>query len=118
LTKIIKDTIEEYKGTYTRMRSYEFMAEHDEFSASKFGLHPTKFLKKHETDMINNEMENEVRRKNWLDEARAQVILLRQHQGEPYDQTQQNTWTLDSHAEQTRKMEKCDAIRLEHLPTH
>ena len=63
-------------------------------------------------------MENEVRRKSWLNEARAQVILLRQYQGEPYDLTQENKWRLDSHSEQTRKMERCDAIGLEHLPIH
>jgi hypothetical protein len=63
VTQIIEDTIEEYKGTYTRMRSHEIMAEQDEFAASKFVLHPTKFLQKHETDMIDNEMENEVRRR-------------------------------------------------------
>jgi hypothetical protein len=73
--------MEEYKDTYTRMRSYEIMAGHGEFSASKFALQPTKSLQKHETDMINSEMEDEVRRNSWLNEARAQVILLRQYQG-------------------------------------
>ena len=95
------------------MRSYEFRAAHDEFdelSASKFDFHPTRFLTKDEMDMINNEMKDETRRKNWLNEARAQVIQLRQYQGEPYDLTQQNEWRLDSTSEQTREMEQCDAI--------
>ena len=68
------------------MRSCECRAAHDEFdelSASKFDFHPTKFLTKEAMDMINNEMKDEVRRKNWLNEARAQVILFRQYQGEP-----------------------------------
>jgi hypothetical protein len=94
------------------------MAGQDKFSASKFTLHPTGFLQKRERDIIDNEMKNDVRRKSWLNEARAQVIQLRQYQGEPYDLTQQNEWRLDSTSEQTREMEQCDAIRLEHLPIH
>jgi hypothetical protein len=94
------------------------MAEQDKFSASEFTLFPTRFLQKSERGIIDNEMKNEVRRKSWLNEARAQVIQLRQDQGEPYDLTQQNEWRLDSTSEQTREMERCDAIRLEHLPIH
>ena len=102
VTRIIEDTIEEYRDTCACMRSYEIMAEQDKFSASKFTLHPTEFLQKRERGIIDNEMKNDVRRKSWLNEARAQVIQLRQYQGEPYDLTQQNEWRLDSTLEQQR----------------
>jgi hypothetical protein len=75
VTQIIEDTIEEYRDTCARMRSYEIMAAQDKFSAIKFTLHPTEFLQNRERDIIDNEMENEVRRKSWPNEARAQVIL-------------------------------------------
>ena len=76
VTQIIEDTImEEYRDTYARMRSYEIMAAQDKFSTSKFSLHPTKFLQQHERDISDNEMEDDIRRRSWLNEARAQVIL-------------------------------------------
>jgi hypothetical protein len=118
---IIDDTIKEYECAYIRMRSYEIRAARDNFnelSVNKFTLHPTEFLTGDEMNTINNELRNETRRNNWLNEARAQLILHRQYQDVPYDQTQEDTWTLDTHEEQTRKMERCDAIRLKHLPTH
>jgi hypothetical protein len=102
VTRIIKDTIKEYRNAYARMRSYEIMAEQDKFSASEFTRFPTRFLQKSERDIIDNEMKNDVRQKSWLNEARAQVIQLRQYQGEPYDLTQQNEWRLDSTLEQQR----------------
>jgi hypothetical protein len=102
VTQIIDDTIEEYEYAYIRMRSYEIRAARDDFnelSVNKFDHHPTRFLTEDEMDMINNEMKDETRRKNWLNEARAQLILHRQYQGVPYDQTQENTWTLGPHEE-------------------
>jgi hypothetical protein len=79
------------------------MAERDGFSASEFTLFPTRFLEKSVRDIIYNEMENDIRRKSWFNEARAQVIQHRQQQGELYDLTQQNEWRLDFTSEQQRR---------------
>jgi hypothetical protein len=98
---------------YIRMRSHEIRAARDDFnelSVNEFDPHPTEFLTKYEMNTINNEMRDETRRNNWLNEARAQLILHRKYQDVPYDQTQEDTWTLDTPEEQTRKMERCDAI--------
>jgi hypothetical protein len=102
VTRIVKDTIKEYRNAYARMRSYEIMAERDGFSASEFTLFPTRFLEKSERAIIHNEMENDIRRKSWLNEARAQVIQHRQQQDEPYDLTQQNEWRPNFTSEQQR----------------
>jgi hypothetical protein len=103
------------------MRSYGIRAERGgfvELSANKFDLHPTRLLTEEEKDMINNEMEDETRRESWLNEARAQLTLHERYQGVPYHQTQEDMGKLDTHEEQTRNMERADAIRPKHLPTH
>jgi hypothetical protein len=77
-TLITNDAIEEYEYAYIRMRSYEIRAARNGFvetSANKFDLQPTRYLTEDEMDMINNEMKDETRRKNWLNEARAQLKL-------------------------------------------
>ena len=118
---IIADSIEEIEYTYTRMRSYEFRAERDNFvdeSATKFDLDLIKLLTAEEKDMISNEMKDEIRRESWRNEARAQLALHGRYQGIPYHQTQEEMFEIFVQEEQTRNRERADAIRLKHLPTH
>jgi hypothetical protein len=120
-TIIIADAIEEIEYTYTRMRSYEFRAERDNFvdeSATKFDLDLIKLLTAEEKDRISNEMKDEIRRKSWRNEARAQLALHEGHQGMPYHQTQEEMFEIFVQEEQTRNRERADAIRPKHLPTH
>ena len=84
---IIADTIEEFRYAYTRMRALELRAERRPFvdvSAEKFDLDLLKHLTAEEKNMINNEMEDEVRSGSWLNEAESHL-------------SSSTTWTIPEH---------------------
>ena len=68
--------------------------------------------------MINKEMEDEVRIRSWIHEAKSHLALHGRYQSIPYHQTHEEMFEPFVQEEQTRVREQADEIRPKHLPTH